>query len=311
MKIVFMGTPDFALVSLEALYEAGHEITAVVTQPDRPKGRKKEPVFSPVKEYALSKGLTLLQPERIRDEEWIERLSDVGADLFVVAAFGQILPKKILDMPRFGCINLHASLLPEYRGAAPIQQAILDGKKVTGVTIQQMSEKLDAGDIIAMKETPIGEEETGGELFDRLSVLGAGLLTETIPLIESGNIDPRPQDESRSTYVKMLKKEDGHLDFNLSAPELYNRIRGLDPWPGAYVSAGSSKLKIWKSRALASENRTETPGTVIAAAKDGIDVVCAGGGILRITQLQAEGKKRMAAADYLRGNAIENGTVFS
>ena len=306
-----MGTPDFALVSLEALYEAGHEITAVVTQPDRPKGRKKEPVFSPVKEYALSKGLTLLQPERIRDEEWIERLSDVGADLFVVAAFGQILPKKILDMPRFGCINLHASLLPEYRGAAPIQQAILDGKKVTGVTIQQMSEKLDAGDIIAMKETPIGEEETGGELFDRLSVLGAGLLTETIPLIESGNIDPRPQDESRSTYVKMLKKEDGHLDFNLSAPELYNRIRGLDPWPGAYVSAGSSKLKIWKSRALASENRTETPGTVIAAAKDGIDVVCAGGGILRITQLQAEGKKRMAAADYLRGNAIENGTVFS
>ncbi len=317
MKIVFMGTPDFAEVSLKALYEAGYDIAAVVTQPDRPKGRKKEPVFSPVKEYAISKGLRVLQPERIRDEEWIPVLSGIEADLFVVAAFGQILPKAVLDMPRLGCINLHASLLPKYRGAAPIQQAILDGEKVTGVCLQMMTEKLDAGDIIAREETPIGDEETGGELFDRLALLGAKLLTDTIPLIESGDIDPVPQDESKSTYVKMLKKEDGHLDLSLSAGELVNRIRGLDPWPGAYLFTEGGKLKIWKGKKVPANGPaddikgadTTACGTVTAAGKEGIDVCC-GKGILRITELQPEGKKRMRAADYLLGHSIKPGMRF-
>ena len=310
MKIIYMGTPDFAVGPLEALCENGYEITAVITQPDRPKGRKGNPVFSPVKEYALSKGLTVLQPEKIREKEWIDKLSGIEADLFVVAAVGQILPKEILDMPRFGCINIHASLLPKYRGAAPIQQAILDGEKVTGVTIQNMAEKLDAGDIIAKRETEIGDEETGGELFDRLAVLGSELLIDTIPMIEAGKTKPVPQDEGMASYVKMLKKEDGHLDFNQPVSMVHDRIRGLDPWPGAFLFYGDKKLKIWKSVVADSEKSDHKPGTVVKADKTVIDVSCKDG-ILRITELQGEGKKRMKAADYLRGNSIEVGDVFT
>ncbi len=199
MRIVFMGTPDFAVSSLKALYEAGYEIAAVVTQPDKPKGRKKELTPPPVKEYALSVSLPVLQPEKLKNGEWDDKLSALSADLFVVAAFGQILPQNILDMPRYGCINLHASLLPEYRGAAPIQQAILDGKKETGVTIQQMALALDSGDIISRKIVPIDDEDTGGSLFDKLAEEGARLLLETIPRIESGDINPEPQDESKSS----------------------------------------------------------------------------------------------------------------
>ncbi|MBR4758786.1 MAG: methionyl-tRNA formyltransferase [Lachnospiraceae bacterium] len=309
MRIVFMGTPDFAVGSLKALYEAGYEIAAVVTQPDKPKGRKKELMPPPVKEYAMSVSLPVLQPEKLKTGEWDEQLSALGADLFVVAAFGQILPQNILDMPKYGCINLHASLLPEYRGAAPIQQAILDGKKETGVTIQQMALALDSGDIISRKIVPIDDEDTGGSLFDKLAEEGAKLLLETIPRIESGDIDPQPQDESKSSYVKMLKKEDGRMDFSLTATVLHNRVRGLSPWPGAFTELGGKKLRIWKTQVLGTVGDDASAGTVISAGKTGIDICC-GEGVLRILELQPEGKKNMRAADYLLGHAIEVGTVF-
>ncbi len=294
MKIVFMGTPDFAAGCLEALYEAGYDIAAVVTQPDRPKGRKKELVPSPVKVLATAHDTPVFQPEKIRqDRQALEDLRGIGADLFVVAAFGQILPKEVLEMPRLGCINVHASLLPKYRGAAPIQQAILDGEQVTGVTIMQMAEGLDTGDILTTREYPISDEETGGSLFDALMETGAKLLVETIPLLDQGKITPVKQDEEKATYVKMLKKEDGRLDFSLSARALFNRIRGLDPWPGAFVKQGEKTLKIWKSRVLEPGDTTEDPsgllpGQILGVSREGIDVVCAQG-ILRITELQPEG----------------------
>ncbi len=262
-----------------------------------------------VKEYALSVSLPVLQPEKLKNGEWDDKLSALSADLFVVAAFGQILPQNILDMPRYGCINLHASLLPEYRGAAPIQQAILDGKKETGVTIQQMALALDSGDIISRKIVPIDDEDTGGSLFDKLAEEGARLLLETIPRIESGDINPEPQDESKSSYVKMLKKEDGRMDFSLPAEVLHNRVRGLSPWPGAFTEIGGKKLRIWKTQVLDKGEDHAEAGKVIAAGKAGIDIAC-GQGVLRILELQPEGKKNMKAADYLLGHAILIGTKF-
>ncbi len=312
MKIVFMGTPDFAQGCLEALYEAGYEIAAVVTQPDRPRGRKKEPMPSPVKVLAMEHQTMVLQPEKIRGSQEIEILRSLDADLFVVAAFGQILPKEVLEMPRLGCINVHASLLPKYRGAAPIQQAILDGEKVTGVTIMQMAEGLDTGDILTMREYPISDEETGGSLFDALMKLGADLLVETIPLLEVGSIVPQKQEDALASYVKMLKKEDGRLDFSQDAVSLFNRIRGLDPWPGAFIRIGDKTLKIWKSTVLGgeeAETKALSPGEIVAVSKEGIDVKC-GKGVLRITELQPEGKKRMQSRDYLLGHVLSKGDRF-
>jgi methionyl-tRNA formyltransferase len=306
MKIVFMGTPDFAAGILEALYEAEYDIAAVVTQPDRPRGRKGEPVPSDVKKCALAHGTRVLQPVKIREPEAVKELEKIGADLFVVAAFGQILPKEILEMPRLGCINVHASLLPKYRGAAPIQQAILDGETETGVTIMQMAEGLDTGDILSRMVYPISEEETGGSLFEALTEVGAKLLITTIPLLEEGNIFPIPQDDSQSSYVKMLKKEDGRLDFSQSATALFNRVRGLDPWPGAFTIWKGKQLKIWRATALREKASGMAPGSVFAAGKEGIDVVC-GEGMLRIRELQMEGKKRMSAADFLLGRPMEKG----
>ena len=278
MRIVFMGTPDFAVSSLKALYEAGYEIAAVVTQPDKPKGRKKELTPPPVKEYALSVSLPVLQPEKLKNGEWDDKLSALSADLFVVAAFGQILPQNILDMPRYGCI-------------------------------QQMALALDSGDIISRKIVPIDDEDTGGSLFDKLAEEGARLLLETIPRIESGDINPEPQDESKSSYVKMLKKEDGRMDFSLPAEVLHNRVRGLSPWPGAFTEIGGKKLRIWKTQVLDKGEDHAEAGKVIAAGKAGIDIAC-GQGVLRILELQPEGKKNMKAADYLLGHAILIGTKF-
>ncbi|MCR4691962.1 MAG: methionyl-tRNA formyltransferase [Lachnospiraceae bacterium] len=312
MKIVFMGTPDFAAVCLEALYEAGHEITCVVTQPDRPKGRKKELCPSPVKECALKRGTPLLQPEKIRQPEQIQALKAYEADLFVVAAFGQILPREILDMPRLGCINVHASLLPKYRGAAPIQQAILDGEKETGVTIMQMAEGLDTGDILTKRVCPISEEDTGGSLFDKLADLGAALLTETIPLLEAGSITPQKQDDSLASYVKMLKKEDGLVDFSKDAEVLFNQIRALQPWPGAFLQRKGKKIGLLASRVIDGERQAKEAeaGSVISSGKEGIDIQC-GKGILRITMLKPEGKKAMSAGDYLLGHKLEKGECFA
>ncbi len=314
MKIVFMGTPDFAAGCLKALYEAGHEITAVVTQPDRPRGRKKQPMPSPVKLEAQAHNTPLLQPERIRNAEETEKLKEYEADLFVVAAFGQILPVEILRMPPLGCINVHASLLPKYRGAAPIQQAILDGETETGVTIMQMAEGLDTGDILTQSRVPIREDETGGSLFDVLAEEGARLLIETIPKLAEGSISPVPQDESGASYVKMLKKEDGRMDFTLPAKVLERRIRGLDPWPGAFCEYDGKKLRLWKAQVI-SEGQTSSraggtvPGTVIRCDGKSIDLAC-GQGVLRILELQPEGKKRMETRDYLLGHKVAEGERF-
>lgn len=260
MKIIFMGTPDFAATTLDALVEAGHEITLVVTQPDKPRGRKGELVPSDVKVYAQEHGFPVFQPERIRRPENIEELRRYEADIMVVAAYGQILPREILEMEKYGCVNVHASLLPKYRGAAPIQWSILNGDKVTGVTTMQMGIGLDDGDILEKAEVEIGEETTGGELFDRLAVVGGKLIVQTLKDIEAGNVEPVPQVEAKSTHVGMLKKEMGNLDWSRPARELKNYVRGLNPWPAAYSFLDGKMLKIWTSEALSFEEAKEKFG---------------------------------------------------
>ena len=323
MKIVFMGTPDFARGVLEALVKSQeHEITAVVTQPDKPKGRSKTPVACPVKEYALSCGIPVLSPDRIRNEEEIAKLKHYEADIYVVAAFGQILPKEVLSIPRFGCINVHASLLPHLRGAAPIQWAIALGDKITGVTIMQMDEGLDTGDIITQSEVAISKEETGESLFDKLMLEGAKLLLATLPDIEAGNAAKTPQDEAASSYAKMIRKDDGFIDFELSAESIDCRVRAFTPWPGGYTYLNGKMLKIKKCRVVSdsdiagcAENAETTgagcdnkitPGTVVAVTKDEIFVKC-GESILAIYELQAEGKRIMSVHDFLLGKPIKPG----
>lgn len=311
MKIVYMGTPDFAVGALEALVKAGYEIVAVVTQPDRPKGRSKELVPSPVKECALSHGLKVFQPEKIKAPEAVETLRSFGADLFVVAAFGQIMSKEILDMPKFGCINIHASLLPKYRGAAPIQWSIIDGEKETGVTIMQMDVGIDTGDILTQSVVPITDEDTGESLFDKLCVAGASLLVETIPMLEAGTIVPKKQDEAKSSHAKMLTKEMGCIDFGKSAHEIWCLIRGLNSWPSAYTKLHGKTLKIWKAT-VAKEMVNETnavPGTILGVFEDHFDLAC-GQGALSVYEVQLEGKKRTSVKDFLLGHKLEIGSVI-
>ncbi|MBR3307357.1 MAG: methionyl-tRNA formyltransferase [Lachnospiraceae bacterium] len=310
MKIVYMGTPDFAVAPLEKLIELGHEITAVVTQPDRPKGRSGAPAFSPVKECALKHGIRVLQPERLKAEGAADELKTIAADIYVVAAFGQILPKAVLEIPRFGCVNIHASLLPKYRGAAPIQWAVINGDEYAGVTIMQMNEGLDTGDILLSEKIKLSPEETGGSLFDRLSVLGCELIGKALVLIEAGKAEPAAQNEAESSYARMLKKEDGRLDFSKSAVTLERLIRGVNPWPGAFTSFKGKQLKIWKAalhRGSVGENSIGgKPGTVTSVS-GGILTVACGEGTLDILELQLEGKKRMGSGDFLRGMHISAG----
>lgn len=308
MKIVYMGTPDFAVGPLKALIEAGHEVTAVVTQPDKPKGRSKELVPPPVKAYATEQGLTVFQPEKIKTPEAVAELKKYEADLFVVAAFGQILSKEILEMPKYGCVNIHASLLPKYRGAAPIQWSIIDGEKETGVTIMQMDEGLDTGDILTRKIVPIDDEDTGESLFDKLCEAGSELLLTTIPQIEAGTLCPVKQDETKSTYAKMLKKELGNIDFTKSAKEIWCLVRGLNSWPSAYTYYNNKMLKIWKAKPVA-ENGDAVPGTLVKKDKESI-YVQTGDGLLQILEIQPEGKKRMNVKDFMLGHSFEIGTVF-
>ena len=305
MRIVFMGTPDFAVGALEALVEAGHDVVAVVTQPDKPKGRGKEMQITPVKESALAYNIPVFQPVKIKNSEAVEVLRGYKADLFVVAAFGQILSKEILDMPKFGCVNIHASLLPKYRGAAPIQWAILDGEKETGVTIMQMNEGLDTGDMLTKCIVPIEDTDTGESLFDKLAKAGAKLLIETIPAIEAGTLIPEPQDNSLSTYAKMIKKEMGLIDWNKEAVVLERMVRGLNSWPSAYTKLNGKTLKIWEA-ITESENTTHLPGTVTEVRKDSIKVQT-GNGLLVLKQIQIEGKKRMEVKAFLLGYSIETG----
>ena len=269
MKIVYMGTPDFAVGPLEAMVEAGYEITAVVTQPDKPKGRSDKLIPSPVKECALRYGIPVLTPKKIKAPEAVEELKKYEADLFVVAAFGQILSEEILTMPRLGCINIHASLLPKYRGAAPIQWSIIDGEKETGITIMQMDKGLDTGDILFQKVVPILDTDTGESLFDKLAEVGARFLVEVLPDIEAGNIHPIKQDEEKSTYAKMLSKAIGEIDWSKAADTIEHLVRGLNSWPSAYTRLNGKQLKLWQSHVVLGIDKE--PGTVCEVTKDEAD----------------------------------------
>lgn len=307
MKVVFMGTPDFAVETLKAIYEAGHEIVLVVSQPDKPKGRSGKLQPTPVKEFAIAHDIPVYQPVKIRAEESVEYLSQYKADVFVVAAFGQILPKVILDMPRLGCVNVHGSLLPKYRGAAPIQWAVINGEKVSGNTTMLMGPGLDDGDMLLKSEIELAADETGGSLFDKLAIDGGKLAVKTIEALERGEITPIPQDEAEATHVGMISKNMGNIDWNKSAEEIERLIRGLNPWPSAFTFVNGKQLKLWKATVV---DKTGEAGTVIDVNKNVFTIAC-GDKALEINELQLEGKKRMATGDFLRGYQLEAGTAFS
>ena len=308
MKVIFMGTPDFSVGTLEALVEAGHEVCLVVTQPDKPKGRGKEMQFTPVKEAAVKHGIEVYQPRKIREPECVEKLKQYNADIMVVVAFGQILPKEILEMTSYGCVNVHASLLPKYRGAAPIQWSIIDGEEVTGVTTMQMDEGLDTGDMLLKTEVPITKEETGESLHDKLADAGAALCVETLAKLQEGSIVPEKQGESTTAYAKMLDKKLGNIDWSKSAVEIERLVRGLNSWPSAYTHWKQKVMKIWKAEVV-TDNSSKEPGVVAKVEKDGF-YVQTGDGLLKVLELQIPGKKRMDAGAFLRGYTLEPGVAF-
>jgi len=303
MRIVFMGTPEFAVPSLKRLMEDGHDIAGVFTQPDKPKNRGMKLTASPVKMLAQAHGLPVYQPASLKTDEAFELLNSLAPELIVVAAYGKILPKRILDCPRLGCINVHSSLLPRYRGAAPINWAILNGERETGVTIMYMAEGLDTGDIISQRGTPIDPDETAENLHDRLAGLGAELLGETVWSIEEGTAKRTPQDDAASCYAPMLSRELSPIDFTRSARQIHDQVRGLIPWPAASAELGGETFKIFAVEETG-ECSEKSAGTVLGADKKGINVACGDGRVLRILELQAPGKKRMRAVDYLRGHPL-------
>lgn len=303
-RIVFMGTPDFAAASLKKLLDESFNVVGVFTQPDKPKGRGMEMAISPVKELALEAGLPVFQPAKMRDGTALNQLESLKPDIMVVVAYGRILPDELLAVPQYGAINVHGSLLPAYRGAAPIQWAVLNGDKKTGVTTMYLASEMDTGDIIYTAETEIGEFETSGELFDRLKELGAELLTKTLRDIFAGVAPRTAQDHSKASYVKQLDKSISPIDWNKSPREIVKWIYGLQPWPVATMELEGSTYRVFAAEYT--QNRTDKkPGAVVSAAKAGLEIACAAGETLMITQLQAPGKKRMAAADFLRGHAIK------
>ena len=306
MRILFMGTPDFAVASLSALLEAGHDICGVFTQPDKPKNRGMKLQASPVKEFALAHDIPVFQPLKMRDGEAMGYIQERKPELIAVAAYGRILPGDILDYPPCGCINVHSSLLPKYRGAAPINWAILNGDKTTGVTIMHMAPALDAGDIILQRETAIGPDETAPELFQRLAELGGGLLVEAVEQIAKGEATRTPQLEADATYAPMLGRELSPMDWSKDGQTLHDQVRGLLPWPCATAEFGGVRCKVFSTAVL--DGTTDlAPGTVAEAGKDGIVMACGGGTLLRVKELQPDGKKRMAAADFLRGRSLTAG----
>jgi methionyl-tRNA formyltransferase len=309
MKLVFMGTPDFAAECLRALIENKMEVAAVFTKEDKPVGRGHRLAASPVKEVACSAGIPVYQPHRVKDDESYRALSEIRPDLIIVAAYGQIIPQRILDLPKFGCINVHASLLPAYRGAAPIQWAVINGEEESGVTIMQMAAGLDTGDMIAKKIVKLAPDETGGSLFDRLSKEGAQLLIETIPKIQAGAIIPEKQpEESTTMYARMIKKSDGAIDWSRDAVSIERLIRGLNPWPSAYSYLGGKQVKFWSASVSGKESGKE-PGAVFDVDKKGFSVQT-GKESLRIRELQMTGKKRMTADAFLRGHALTGDERF-
>lgn len=321
MRIVFMGTPDFSVGTLDAIAVAGHEIAGVVTQPDKQRGRGKQVQPTPVKEAALRLGLPVFQPARVRDPEFIAQLKEMKPEAIVVVAFGQIIPQEILDLPKYGCINVHASLLPAYRGAAPIQWAVINGEAESGVTIMRMDAGLDTGDMLTKTVVPLAADETAGTLFDKLSAAGAQLLVKTLKGLEEGTVVPEKQPaDSTTEYARMIKKEDGKIDWTENAENIERLIRGMDPWPSAYTKLNGKTVKIWKAKvmaliggglfsALPGQDPAKHAGEIWAADESGIHVRT-GDGILVVQELQMEGKKRMSVQDFLRGHKIDPGSRF-
>jgi len=313
MNIVFMGTPAFAVPSLEMLIEEGYNVVAVVTQPDRPQGRKKVLTPTPVKEAALRHGIPVLQPQRLRNPEAVAELAEYKPDLIVTAAYGQILPKSVLDMPPLGCLNVHGSLLPAYRGGAPIQRSIINGEKVTGITLMYMAEGLDTGDMIARVEVPIEDDDTAGTMFDKLSLAGARLLKEQLPTLVQGKVAAEPQDESKATYAPNLTREDERIDWSKTSRQIYDQIRGLVPYSGGFTLWNGDVFKVW---ACAKPEKSDQgkgdaePGTVLEVGESGI-VVKTGDGVLTLLTVQPSGKKAMDAAQFARGTSLAPGTVLT
>lgn len=308
-RIIFMGTPEFAVPALRALHENGQDVALVVTQPDRPKGRGRKVIPPPVKEVAVSFGYEINQPASIRTDEFADHMAKYKPDIIVVVAYGHIIPKNILAIPKIATINIHASLLPKYRGPAPIQWAIINGEKETGVTIILMDEGLDTGDILLSSKVEIFPDDTSGTLHDRLSALGADLLIQTIKSFETGNINPIPQDNTQATYAPILKKNDGRMNWEMPAQTLEAFIRGMTPWPGAFTFHDNKRLKIFKARSIIIDT-VETPGTVIKRFPDEL-CVATGKGVLSLIKIQSESGKRLLVKDFLRGYKIPPGTVLS
>ena len=301
MRVVFMGTPDIAATCLKKILADGFEVVGVYTQPDRPKGRGMKLVASPVKEVALAAGIPVLQPENFREDETVEQLRALQPDVCAVVAYGRILPQRVLDIPSLGCVNIHASLLPRYRGSAPYQWAVLDGQKETGVTAQHMAAKMDAGDIIDAAKTPIGENETAGELLDRLAVLGAELLSKTLTRFAEGTVTASAQDESQVTFAPMLDKAMCPIDWEKTAQQVHDHVRGLHPWPVATMELQGQKFKVHATKIVDGSGK---PGQVLGLTKTGLKIAC-GAGAVEVLQMQAEGGKRMSAPDYFRGHPME------
>ena len=307
LRVIFMGTPEFACPTLQKLIDRGEQLVAVVTQPDRPKGRGQRLMPPPVKELASRHAIPVYQPVKVRDPDVIATLRGLAPDVIVVVAFGQILPKALLDIPPLGCINVHASLLPRYRGAAPLNWCLIDGETETGVTTMLMDVGLDTGPMLLKQSTPIGEDEDIVSLHDRMSVMGAELLSETLDRLTAGTIVPQEQDGSQSCYASMLKKEDGRIDWNRDARSIHNQVRGLAVWPGVYTYIDDLVLKVYRTRTA---DGSGLPGTVLRADKRGIEVACLKGSLI-IEELQLAGKKRLDAASFLAGYALTAGTVFT
>lgn len=308
MRILFMGTPDIAVGCLQKIIDEKHDIIGVVTQPDKPVGRGKKMGMPPVKELALKYDLPVYQPIKARDEEFVNILKDLNPDLIVVVAFGQILPKSILDIPKFGCVNVHVSLLPKYRGAAPINWVIINGEDKTGVTTMYMDEGLDTGDMILTSEFELNDEITAGELHDIMKEEGAKVLKETIDLIEKGEAPRIPQNHEEFTYAPMMNKTLGQIDFSKSAKDIHNLVRGVNPWPSAYTTYKGQTMKIWKTKVL-SESSDKVPGTILKVDKEGIRVSTKDNVIL-ISEIQMPGKKRVLVEEYIKGNSIETNEIL-
>ncbi|XJZ28450.1 methionyl-tRNA formyltransferase [Bacillota bacterium Lsc_1132] len=299
-KIVFMGTPDFSVPVLRQIIHDGYEVIGVVTQPDRPVGRKKILTPPPVKVEAVKQGIPVFQPEKIRQPEELKKILALKPDLIVTAAFGQILPKTLLEAPKYGCMNVHASLLPELRGGAPIHYALIQGKEKTGITIMYMAEKLDAGDILTQVEVSITEEDNVGTLHDKLSEAGAKLLSETLPLLLAGKIQPTPQDDAKATFAANIKRDQERIDWSKNGEEIYNHVRGLNPWPVAFTTLDGQVIKIWQTEKVCS-SQMATPGTITKVDSDGMIVATGNETAIKIKELQPSGKKKMAAEEFLRG----------